>query len=267
MKRIVQINQCPNCGGRLEQGDRPGILRCISCDSEFETEYVGPSGAEEAAAEEAKGEAGETKPEAPAEKPKKAASGEFTKTDWYEYRVEYNKLCKGHDSKDCMKTFVHCCNELGTSESIIKYIKRELSDVGGICYKGKKEDKMNAFLNKSIKGQIGADETVYFYANSGILSCGKKGFVVTNKKIVFCEKKPQVLEYENLYKIAFDMDSDFVNVRLNGSYDTTMCVIDGGPGKPHGAFAALITALAFENEPGRDKIIVCKYEDDDDEED
>ena len=58
-----------------------------------------------------------------------------------EYRVEYKKLCKGHDSKDCMKTFVHCCNELGNSEAIVKYIKRELSDVSGICCKGKREDR------------------------------------------------------------------------------------------------------------------------------
>ncbi len=41
-----------------------------------------------------------------------------------------------------------------------------------------------------------------------------------------------------------------------------MSVIEGGPGKPHGAFAALISALAFEKEPGRDKIIVCEYDDD-----
>lgn len=261
MKRIVQINQCPNCGGRLEQGGRPGILRCISCDSEFETEY--DNGGEESAnaAEDAKTEEA-AKEKVSVKEEKKQTLGEFCKTEWFEYRVEYKKLCKGHDSKDCMKTFVHCCNELGNSEAIVKYIKRELSDVSGICCKGKREEKMDAFVGKAIKGQIGADETVYFYCNSGIFSCGKKGFVVTDKKIVFCEKKPQVIEYENLYKIAFDMDSDFVNVRLNGRYETTMSVIEGGPGKPHGAFAALISALAFEKEPGRDKIIVCEYDDD-----
>ena len=256
MKKIVEVNKCPNCGGKLEKTGKYNILRCISCDSEFETEEEAPVAAEAPAESEEK-------------KPAKKADGEnpFTKTEWFDYRTEYKTLIKGHDSKEAVKTFVHCINDLGTSEDIIKFIKRELVEIPGICYKGKKEDKMNNFINKSIKGQVGADEKVLFYANSGIFSCGKKGFLVTDKKIIFCEKKPVVLEYSDLTKVAFDTNADYAFIRLNANYDTSFIVIDGGSHEPHGAFAALVCVLAFENEPDRDKIIICKYKDnmDDDE--
>lgn len=258
MKKIVEVNRCPNCGGRLEKTAKANILRCISCDSEFETE-------EEETAKEAPAEApAETKEKKPAKKTDE--ENPFTKTEWFDYRTEYKKLIKGHDSKEAVKTFVHCVNDLGTSEEIIKFIKRELVEVSGICYKGKKEDKMNNFINKSIKGCVGPDENILFYGNSGIFSCGKKGFLITDKKIIFCEKKPYVLEYGDLSKVAFDTNSDYAFIRLNSSYDTSFSVIDGGSHEPHGAFAALVCALAFENDPERDKIIICKYKDSDDDE-
>ena len=178
---------------------------------------------------------------------------------------KYKKLLKGKDSKEAMKTFSYCIDELGTSEAILKYIKREIIDEAGIYCKGHKEEKLTAFLNKAMKGQVDKDDNVLFYANSGIFSCGKHGFIVTDKKIVFSGRKPHTIEYSDLRKIAFDMDSDFVNVRLNSSFDTSLSTIEGSPAKAHGAIAALISAFAFENEPDRDKIIITKFDDDDDE--
>ncbi len=251
MKKIVEMLKCPNCNGKLENTDKPDIMRCPYCGTEFETE-----GSEEV----------EQVEKEPAAKKKADVEDGFKKTEWFDYRVEYKKLLKGKDSKEAMKAFAYCTNELGTSEEIIKYIKREMVEAG-VYYKGKKEEKMEAFINKAIKGQITPDDNVIFYVNTGIFSSGKHGFVVTDKKIVFSGRKPHVIDYPNLHKLAFDMDSDFVNVRLNSSYDTSFSTIDGGSKKIYGALAALVSALAFELEPDRDKIIVTNFNDDDEDDD
>ena len=252
MKKIVEMLKCPNCNGKLENTDNPDIMRCPYCGTEFEVE-----GSEE-----------EVKQveEEPLTKKKADVEDGFKKTEWFDYRVEYKKLLKGKDSKEAMKAFAYCTNELGTSEAIIKYIKRELVEAG-VYYKGKKEEKMEAFINKAIKGQITPEDNVIFYVNTGIFSSGKHGFVITDKKIVFSGRKPHVIDYPNLHKLAFDMDSDFVNVRLNSSYDTSFSTIDGGSKKIYGALAALVSALAFELEPDRDKIIVTNFNDDDEDDD
>lgn len=258
MKKIIEINKCPNCSGKLEKTDKPNIVRCIFCDSEFEVEAE-----EEAEVEEKAEAADETVEES---KPKKAVEDGFKKPEWFEYRVEFKKLLKGHDSKEAMNAFAYCTNELGTSEAIIKYIKREIIDDSGIYHKGHKAEKLNAFLNsKFMKGQITADDNIIFYVNTGIFSCGKHGFIITDKKIVFSGRKPHTIDYSDLRKLSFDMDSDFVNIRLNGSFDTTIGTIEGGSFKAHGALAALVCALSFENEPDRDKIIVCKFDDEEDD--
>ena len=268
MKRIVEATKCPNCSGKLEKTADGLRMICPYCNSEFELidtdddKPAKPAAEPEKSVEEPAKTAEESKPQK-----KNAAEPGFNKPEWFEYRIEYKKLLKGHDSKEAMKEFSHCIDELGTSEAIIKYIKRELSDESGICYKGHKEDKLNAFISgKHMKGAVNPSDNILFYVNSGVFSCGKHGFLVTDKKIIFCERKPYTIEYSDLRKIAIDSDSDFISFRLNGSYDTTISVIEGGSHKPHGAFTALISAFAFENEPDREKIIVCKYKDDDDEE-
>ncbi|MBO4902312.1 MAG: hypothetical protein J5518_05915 [Lachnospiraceae bacterium] len=246
MKKIVEMNKCPNCGAKLESTDRPNILRCASCDSEFTTEDVAEERTEEVSED----------PVA-----KKAHTGEgFTKTEWFEYRIDYKSLAKGSEGKEMLSTFVYCINELGTSEAIIKYIRRELGNITGVCHEGHRADKMDAFIHRAIKGALEADDQALFYANSGIFSAGKKGFLVTDNKVIFSGRKPHILKYADLHTIAFDVDPDFAYIRLNGESATTIGVIEGGSCKPHGALVALICAFAFEENPHRERIIISKYE-------
>ena len=263
MKKLLEASKCPNCSGRLEKSEDGLKMICPYCSSEFDLIDDDERKDVEKAVEEEPEKAEE-------EKPKKKATTDdgFKKPEWFDYRVEFKKLLKGHDSKEAMNAFAYCINELGTSEAIIKYIKRELSDENGIYYEKHKEEKLKQFLaSKGMKGQIDASDNVIFYVNTGIFSCGKHGFVITDKKIVFDGKKPKVIEYSDLRKIGCDMDSDFANFRLNNSYDTSISVIEGPSNKPHGALTALLCAFAFENEPDRDKIIISKFDDDEDEED
>ena len=252
MKQVLEINKCPNCGGKTEV--RGHKMVCLFCDSEFELDGVDGDGSENAGEKKGKKNAGEG----------------FNKPEWFDYRVEYKKLLKGHDTKEAMREFSHCIDDLETSESIEKYIKKEMAGENGIYYEKHKPEKLKAFLGKPMSGQVAADERVLFYVNTAVFSCGKHGFLVTDKKIVFSGKKPQAIYYSDLQKLAFDMDSDFVSVHINGRDDTKISCIEGGSCKPYGAIAALISAFAFEQDPGRDKIIIDKYdfdEDDDDDED
>ncbi len=258
MKTVVEINKCPNCGGKLEKTEQENIYRCPSCDSEFEAADISQPVSDEADHEEADQE---TSVDPKGFKPDPDTA--FSKTAWFDYQTTYKKLLKGPDSKEAMSAFVYCINELGTSEKILKYIKTELVDIDGLYWENHKEEKLNNFIKRSIKGTVSADEKVLLYANSGIFSSGKHGFVVTDQKIVFSGRKPETILLSDLVKIGFDMDSDFVNVRLNGEYKTMISVISGGSNKPHGAITALLCALAFENDPGRDKIIVYEYTDED----
>ena len=249
MKKILEINKCPNCGGRMEA--RGSIAHCLFCDSEFSLGDVSTESEVE---------------EAPVKK--KSAGGEgFNKPEWFDYRVEFKKLCKGHDTKEAMKEFSRCCDELGTSASIIKYIQRELAGESGIYYEKHKPDKMNAFINKAMRGQLVSGETALFYVNTAIFSCGKHGFLITDQKIVFSGRTPIAIPYSDLFKLAFDNDSDFVNIHVNGISDANINCIEGSSNKPYGAIAALISAFAFEQDPGREKIIICKYDDGDDDDD
>lgn len=274
MKKLVEASKCPNCTGRLEKSEDGLKMICPYCMSEFELiddevdkNEVKPEKEDKANDTDKTVKEVDSKKAEDNKNGKKTNSEEgFNKPEWLDVRVEFKKLCKGRDSKDAMKTFAYCINELGTSEAIIKYIKRELSDESGIYYEKHKEEKLKQFLaSKGMKGATDASDNVIFYVNTGVFSCGKHGFIVTDKKIVFDGRKPHIIEYSDLRKIACDMDADFASIRLNSSYDTSLAVIEGGSDKPIGAFAALVCALAFENEPDRDKIIICKFGDDDED--
>ena len=131
MKEILEINKCPNCGGRMEA--RGSIAHCLFCDSEFSLGTVSAEPKKEKS-----------------EKKKSGSKEGFNKPEWFDYRVKFGNLCKGGDTREAMREFSHCCDELGTSESIIKYIKRELAGPSGIYYEKHKPDKMNAFINRAI---------------------------------------------------------------------------------------------------------------------
>ena len=147
MKKIVEVYKCPNCNGKLEKTDNPNIMCCPYCGTEFETEDVTEEGnAKEEAPKEEAVEKETPKEKKEENKPAKAGEPGFNKPEWFEYRVEYKKLLKGKDSKEAMKTFSYCIDELGTSEAILKYIKREIIDEAGIYCKGHKEEKLTAFL-------------------------------------------------------------------------------------------------------------------------
>ena len=235
MITLYEVNKCPNCGGELTK--EKNKYRCQYCDTEFKYEV-------------AKAKDG---------KIGKAEDG-FIKTDWFDFKVTLKRLQRGPDSKEALHSFNYCINELGNSEAIIRYISTALLPDYGIYAPGAKEGKMGAFIKK-LQGKITPSDNILFYANTGIFSNGKQGFIMTDEKIVFGEKELPELYFSDLTEIAFGTEDDFVGIYLNNSTKLQIYNISGGSFKPHGAFAALAAAFSFEANPDREKIVISEYKD------
>ena len=235
MRTLVGIDKCPNCGGKLNK-DR-NILKCEYCDYTFKIE-----GSKDMSAAIGKADDG------------------FIKTDWFDFQVQLKKLQRGPDSKKTLKSFNYCINELGTAEYIRDYISQSILPDYGLYAPGIKEDKLDPFL-KRLDGKVTRKDNILFYANTGLFSSGKHGFILTDEKIVFSGKKVPELYYSELTEMAFSTKDDFVGIYLNHMDVYQMFNISSGAFTALGALAALIAALAFEENPGREKIIISEYKD------
>ncbi len=235
MRSLTGIDKCPNCGGKLIQ--LRNKMHCEYCDYEFKVE-----GARDADAGIGKAEDG------------------FIKDSWFDYQVALKKLQKGSDTKSMMKGFNFCINELGTSGEICDYIIKKLMPKAGIYAPNIKDDKLKVFL-KNMRGKVSEHENILFYANTGLFSAGKAGFIITDEKIVFGAKKIKELYFSELNELAFQSQDDMAILYLNNSYDYPIYGISGGGGESIGVFGALVATLAFEENQGREKIVVREFDD------
>ena len=247
MMRIVDVSKCPNCGGVLDLINGGRAAKCQYCDSEFEIERAASAN------------------ESAAGKPKKEIKSAFNKPEWFDYQVDYKKLIfLATNGDEIMHLFDHCVSELGTSDAIIEYIKSEMPDDTGIYHDRHKPDKLNMFIKKAMKGQLAPDEKAIFYVNTALFSCGRSGFLITDKKIAFSAKKqPIVIYYNDLRKLDFNFGTEgltYVHIHLNDIHPADINCIEGYSHLPYGPLAALICTFAFEQNPGREKIAICKYE-------
>ena len=90
---------------------------------------------------------------------------------------------------------------------------------------------------------------------------------MTDKKIAFSAKKqpkqPIVINHTDLKKIALHFGTEgctYTHMHLNDIHAADINCIDGNSLLPYGAIAALICVYSFEQNPGRDKIIIEKFE-------
>lgn len=257
MAKIVQINKCPNCFAKLEHVEGSNKLVCEYCGAEFNLEDVEK---EEASA--AKENASEKSAEMAedAEKTKKRRPAGWGDQDWFDTRVEYTKLCTGEDTRKMMKTFVKCINDLKTPEKIIKFIRTDIDKGGGIGMAGFNEDKLKMITEKA-KKVLEPGETPIIYANSALLSNGKKGMLITDKRTVVVKSSVNFVKHDALDYICFDTDDDYANIYLNGNSATELNTPMSADSDLLGAMIALACAYSFEMDPDREQIIIKHHED------
>ena len=270
MSKVVEINKCPNCSGRLEVSEDGKKLICPFCGSEFELAK------EEIESREEKKEEEESVKKEPAKKEKtkdgekdgkekKDKSAEWGKEEWFDARVPLKKLQKGPNSKKMLSRFVECVSSCEDSEAVLKYIRTELNASEGISITGWNDKKLNAFKLK-VDSCLAPDEKPIVYANTGLFSNGKKGIMITDRQTIFCERKPFAVEHAKLEVVKFDVSGDVPFILLNGVNDTKITsIMGGGDHGSMGALLALICALSFEQNPGREKILLMAKKDEEDD--
>ena len=263
MSKVVEINKCPNCSGGLEVSGDGKKLVCPFCGSEFELAKEETGKAVEKKEETAKKEAESN--EEKGGKEKKDKPMDWGREEWFEARVPVKKLQKGPNSKKMISCFVECVNSTANSEEVLKYIRTELNASEGISITGWNDKKLEAFKPK-VDSCLSPDEKPLVYANTGLFSNGKKGIMITDRQTIFCEKKPYAIEHEKLEFVKFDVGSDIPFILLNGMNETKITsIMGGGDHGSMGALLALICTLAFEQNPGRNKILLMPKKDTDED--
>ncbi|MBQ6639310.1 MAG: hypothetical protein IJH82_11805 [Lachnospiraceae bacterium] len=268
MKKMYEVNKCPNCSGRLEKSEDGRKLVCPFCSSEFEPEdEISEEPTKEEAVKEEPSEKEEPaeKKEPEKKKEEKEEGGKATldwgNDAWFEARIPTRKVIKGSSSRQVIECFVKCVGELKTSEKILKYIKTDLKKGTGVAMPGMNDDKLNAFV-KRVKEYLDADEKPLIYGNIALLSNGKKGILVTDKRMVIGRSKVTNVPHGELDSVCFDTGDDIPFILLNGNDATKMESIISADYNLMGAMIALCCALSFEQNPGREKIVLTEKKDD-----
>ena len=275
MRKLSEVTRkCPNCSGSLSVSEDGKFLICDYCDAQFVEEGADEEPKSSARSEEKPAEKEEKKDEKKEEKKdKKSDSADFSDCPWFESHVSINTVAHGKDSKKAFRNMLKCVTEFSTSEEIMKYIRAEMKQGCDVSAKGFDQARMDKIMKNSAKF-LDPDEEGLFFADDGLFSKGKHGTLITNKRTLVAGMKTRTLLHGDLVSMTLDNSSDIPYVYLNGEEGLQVKGPLGGNKGFVGSFAALICALSFEQNPGRDKIVLNfkrddgdDFDDDDDDED
>ncbi len=228
---MENINRCPNCGGTLTLSKNRRSMICPFCDSEFAINQ-------------------------PAASPEAASNSNRTVLDdrrynllWdFDYLSNYNK-----DVSESLLSFIHCTDELVSSDAIKQYICSRLLNDNEVAGEGVNEDLISE-LKKRLSPDFLPDEKIIAYGNTAIFSKGKEGMVVTNKRTLFVSKKKyNYLMHTDIHSVKMVISLKLPAYYLNGSLDNYLMTM-GSHFKLQGAMLALAFAYAWELDPKRERI-------------
>ena len=264
LKPLTEVTRkCPNCNGTLSETEGGRIYVCDYCGAKFMEE-----GADEEEKPVAKAE--ETpKTEEKSEKKKddkETGEGDFSDCPWFDSHTEYKTVARGKNSKKAFKNMLKCVTEFSTSEEIMKFIRSEMKQGSDVAGKGFDQARLDAIVKHS-KKFLDNDEEPLFFSDDGLFSKGKHGTLITNKRTLIAGMKTRTLLHSDLTSMTLDNGSDIPYVYLNGEEGLQMKGPLGGNPGFLGSFAALVCALSFEQNPGREKIVLNYKRDDDDDDD
>lgn len=281
LKPLTEVTRkCPNCNGTLSETEGGKFYICDYCGAKFMEE-----GADEEDTKPGEKSGGENESEEPEDKKaakaeenadekkadKESGNGDFSDCTWFESHVKYQDIARGKSSKKAFKNMLKCVTEFSTSEEIIKYIRSEMKQGCDVCGKGFDQPRLDKIV-KNCSKVLDKDEEPLFFSDDGLFSKGKHGTLITDKRTVIAGMKTRTLLHSDLISMTLDNGSDIPYIYLNGEEGLQMKGPLGGNPGFLGSFGALVCALAFEQNPGRDPIILNSKrddgtDDDDDDED
>ncbi len=226
---------CPLCGGEVRYNKSRGEYQCTYCRRRFSVGEEEPQ------------EDGENKSQ------KKDGKDPLSSLDpnLFEVELVYNEL-----KDDCRQAVDHFCkytNRFRTSEEMIAQIKKEYSWDEDISMPGLREEKMSKV--KSIVGtQLQPGEEIILYVDDGVFIKGKAGFLITNYRTFFSNKRWKAVSW---HKEIFIIEVSGAFWELNTMIDTSLDSI-GASNELQGACAALICKMCFEQDPEHDPIRLIK---------
>lgn len=226
----MEIKKCIQCGGNLERLRLKRAWICPYCGAKYED-----------AAE------AETWARVKAPEPKEHYG---LNEEVFLVEKDLSKVMKDKGGAGCIRSIVHCMSTFENAQQVEEYMLGKITFSDDISVKGVREDQIEKAM-PLLRTVLDPDERVIAYGNKGILSKGKEYFAVTDRRSVFVKKK-------NVKAVCHtDIDSLQIepcgNCYVNGDYEKGFINLDAR-GTFQGALIALISMLAFEADPDRDRI-------------
>ena len=220
---MMENRKCPNCGGALELQKKRNQWVCAYCDSVFE-----------------------------AEEPPKKENG-ILREDMIYVDADINKLMAKNCTAESIKSLKYCMDELETAEKVEAYLRRVAAKDEDTAMQGIREERI-AELRDRVNSELESGERVIIQVDTSLFGRGKEFYVVTDRACRFFTKKTVLsVRYNELVTMKINDSLNLPSFYLNGDYRKSVSAA-GNSRQTLGVMIALITLLAFEHEPNRDKI-------------
>ena len=118
---------------------------------------------------------------------------------------------------------------------------------------GIREENMRDIVNR-ISGNLQTSEKIILYNDDGIFVHGKTGKVITDKRVLFIEKKTvREIMHVNIPYLLFGYSMGLPQINIGEKYSNSIGIFNSHFDL-QGVATALICTLSFEQKPDRPKI-------------
>ena len=220
----MEIRKCSQCGGNLKRLRTQRAWICPFCEARYEDETQ--------------------------ENAEDQVEYYGLNPEVFQVEKDLSKVMKKEGGSGCIKSIVHCMKAFETAKQVEEYMTKKLTFSDDISVKGVREEAIQNAM-PVLQTVMETNERVIVYGNKGIFSKGKEYFVVTDKRSIFVNKK----KVKSVLHVDIDTlrIEDCANCSINTDYEKGFVSLDGN-GRFQGAMLAMITMLAFEEDPDRDRI-------------
>ncbi len=224
----MELNKCPNCSGKLEMAPSRRKMICPYCGSEFSIDN----------------------------EPDTSKESSLINKDWFIYEWDYDKLISNPKCAKSIASFIRCLNEYDTPEDLEAYIRTYMiPNCDDVSAPGIHEEKMSEVRQRI---NTAPDEHIVLYYDDGIFLRGKTGFILTNKRALFVEKKNiKEMAFINIPFILIEYSFGLPQYRLGDKYMNNVPAM-GTNYELQGTAAAYICHCCFREDPNRPKIRLIK---------